>query len=55
MVRNANSMKTKLTQAFFLFVVALFDHINSGVFNKTKSGFHNIRKPLLIVRAGKKR
>ena len=36
MARNVNSMKTK---------VALFDHMNSRVFNTTKdlkSGFHNL-------------
>lgn len=42
-----NSMKTKLTQTifFFYFVVILFDHMNSGLFNTTedlKSGFQNL-------------
>lgn len=46
MVRNVNSMKTKLTQTiFFYFVVILFDRMNSGLFNTTedlKSGFQNL-------------
>ena len=47
MVRNANSMETKLTQTIIFYsLVALLDYMNFGFFNATKDfklGFQILR------------